>query len=110
MRVEAMAASHCDCIDLSTQEGDPWFREKGDFCLVSSARILCEVTGMELVCDANDLCDLANFTCPRHSYDSFEVPLKGFGNQCSEAPRSGLAYNTACVFLAAAAVLWSRPG
>ena len=75
--------SNCACLELSTQEESDQFKTYGSFCKENSADYLCSVLG-----DCGEWqCDLNDFGCKRIEYNQKEVPLRGFGGDCSEASK-----------------------
>lgn len=81
LRSKAMNASGCNCLELSTVEGDSMFKTEGDWCRESSGAKLCKVMGQcgEWQCAIDD------FHCKRMEYNTIFVPLKGYGQKCSLA-------------------------
>ena len=63
-RAEAMAASRCDCLQLSTQDDDISYVGPGDFCATNSGEVLCREIGLG-VCAA-----VANFLTSRAPVES----------------------------------------
>jgi hypothetical protein len=87
---------------ISTKEDDISFTREGDFCLKNSGHLLCKKLALD-ICDKCD--DLKDFNCACGEYNAIKVPLKGFGNECSEGMMLsnslllGLAYLAAAFFL-----------
>ena len=79
LRKDAMSISSCDCTQLSTGPADDSFTVDNDFCLQNSGHLLCYAAGR---C-SKDECHVRDFSCPRRGYDSVNVPLRGFGGDCS---------------------------
>ena len=82
LREEAMTTSECNCLQLSTKTSDLSYTKTGDWCLKNSGRILCSELGRCGIWE----CALEDFHCPRRDYNQKEVPLKGFGDNCSYGP------------------------
>jgi hypothetical protein len=104
LRTKAMAASRCDCVQLSTKEGDMSYTREGDFCLRNSGEILCE----EVDLDVNSECELKDFACARREYDRIQVPVKGYGNECNAGPVLGSALVFGATILAIVTALFVR--
>lgn len=81
LREEAMNYSNCNCLELSTQPEELSFHIEGDWCHMNTGRILCH----ELERCGVWNCNLVDFHCPRREYNTHFVPLKGYGNVCSNA-------------------------
>jgi hypothetical protein len=81
LRGEAMNTSGCKCLELSTSPDDPLIKNSGDWCRESSGHKLCEALGIcgQWQCSMND------FHCKRMEYNTIDVPLKGYGNECNHA-------------------------
>jgi hypothetical protein len=60
------------------------------------------------MCDGVMNCELSDFNCPRKNYNRIDVPLRGFGDDCSNdassIPTSWIAWG----YVALAAVYYSR--
>ena len=84
-RAEAMAASRCDCLQLSTQDDDISYVGPGDFCATNSGEVLCREIGLG-VCRG---CEFPDFACARREWDRREIPLRGRGNECNGGPILG---------------------
>ena len=80
LRAEAIILSQCNCLELSTKEDEISYTREGDFCLKNSGHLLCEKIGLD-TCNKCD--ELKDFTCARREYDAIQVPLRGYGNECS---------------------------
>lgn len=84
LRFIAMNISNCGCLDLSVQTGSGVFykaEEGSDFCKENSGEYLC----MDLDRCGKWQCDISDYGCKRIEYNQQEIPLKGFGNECSVA-------------------------
>jgi hypothetical protein len=73
---DAMKASQCSCLELSTQQGDVAYTQDGDWCLQNSARMLCDIVGYCGVWN----CRIGDYMCPRYEWNKKVIPLKGPGN------------------------------
>jgi hypothetical protein len=62
---DAMTASDCTCLELSTQTDDDSYHIEGDFCSENSARLMCTFLGH---CGDWD-CRISDFMCPRYAYN-----------------------------------------
>lgn len=83
LRNISMSVSNCACLDLSIQEENKLFKSDGSFCKENSADYLCSYLG-----DCGEWqCDLTDFGCKRIEYNQKEIPLRGFGGDCSEASK-----------------------
>jgi len=107
MHQEAMAASDCSCLELSTQENEPSYRVPGDWCLHNSARMLCDKLGFCGVWG----CRIDDFMCPRYEWNKKTIAYKGPGHCDRKANAASSAYVLnvyvpAVSLLAAALVLW----
>jgi hypothetical protein len=80
---QAMALSHCECLELSTQDGDLSYHIEGDWCRRNSGRLLCNELDRCGVWD----CRLGDFMCPRHEYNQMRITLRNLGS-CSPAGRA----------------------
>lgn len=99
LRADALAESKCDCVDLSTKSDDIAFTKEGDFCRKSSGKLLCnQIDHYSHVCGQ---CELRDFACARREYNSLQVPLRGYGNECSVGTR---LISSAWLFVAAYAI------
>jgi hypothetical protein len=86
LRADAIVESKCDCLELSTDRDDIAYTKEGDFCLKSSGHLLCnQIEHYSHVCIQ---CELKNFACARREYDAVQLPLRGYGNECSAGTRS----------------------
>ena len=86
LRANAIAESKCHCLELSTDLDDITYTKEGDFCLKSSGHLLCnQIEHYSYVCKQ---CELKDFACARREYDALQVPLRGYGNECSAGTRS----------------------
>lgn len=72
---QAMSASGCDCLELSTQPTDIAYTYAGDWCKENSAYLLCDMIGYCGVWN----CRLGDFMCPRYEWNKQTIPLKGPG-------------------------------
>eukprot|EP00953_Heterococcus_sp_UTEX-ZZ885_P030795 16235-Heterococcus_DN1.PRE.4 len=97
LRRTAMATSGCDCLQLSTPEGDPKYRVEGDWCTANSGRLLCSIFDQCGIWN----CRISDFMCPRYEYNKYRVPLRGYGS-CSGAGRGAAAAVALTAVLAAA--------
>ncbi|CAM9318368.1 unnamed protein product [Chrysoparadoxa australica] len=75
-RQEAMAVSGCNCLELSTQPGDPAYHIDGDWCLHNTGRMLCDVFDQCGVW----ACSLNDFMCPRLEYNRYKIRFRGPGS------------------------------
>lgn len=82
LRIEAMNRSKCDCLALSLSQGDYHYEEEGSFCKRNSGDYLCSKLGQ---CGTWQ-CEVSDFGCKRNEYNLKEVPLRGYGDDCSSAP------------------------
>lgn len=65
LRIQALAYSGCNCLDLSTQKDDPMYKQEGDWCEKNSGFLLCDKLN---ACGEWD-CKLHDFQCSRIEYD-----------------------------------------
>jgi len=75
MHEEAMAASGCSCLELSTQPTEPAYTSAGDWCEHNSARLLCSTIGY---CGLWQ-CAEEDFMCPRFEWNKKYITYKGLG-------------------------------
>ncbi len=73
---QAMTASGCSCLELSTQEGAVAYTSAGDWCEQNSARMLCSIVGYCGVWD----CRISDYMCPRYEWNKKIIPYKGKGS------------------------------
>lgn len=73
---QAIAASGCSCLKLSTQPNEPSFISPGDWCRHNTGRMQCDELGF---CGYWD-CRIDDFMCPRHEYNKRLVKYAGQGN------------------------------
>ncbi len=84
LRFASMNMSNCNCLELSVpNDSDVVMGDDKFFCKENSGEYLCEDLGR---C-GEWLCEVADYACKRRFYDQQEVPLKGYGNDCSGASR-----------------------
>jgi hypothetical protein len=107
LRAQAIRTSKCDCLQLSTQNSSKAYRTEGDFCRTNSAAMLCS-DSTHVMCSGVMNCELSDFNCPRMNYNRIDVPLRGFGDDCSSdascIPTSWIAWG----YMALAAVYYAR--
>ena len=72
---QAMTASGCSCLELSTQPSETSYHIEGDWCSENTARLLCTMTGYCGVWN----CRIDDFMCPRYEWNKKSIPLKGPG-------------------------------
>lgn len=78
---EAMTASNCLCMELSTPDNSPLYHIEGDWCRRNSARLMCDIFDM---CGRWE-CSLEDFMCPRYEYNTlYDRILERYGS-CSGA-------------------------
>lgn len=80
MHLQAMKASGCSCIDLSTKESQSSYVVEGDWCRHNSGMMVCKELGFCGVWE----CDLADFHCPRLEWNRQSIPLRGPGSCISD--------------------------
>lgn len=106
LRVQAMKASQCDCLELSTQNTSLTFTREGDFCRSNSAAMLC-FDSTHNMCSFAVGCEIDDFSCPRTKYNMAEDISRGFGNECtSSANEQSLLFPLA--YLAMTIVLYAK--
>lgn len=76
IHVQAMEASECSCLELSSQPGDSAYVLDGDWCRHNTGRMQCEILGM---CGFWE-CRIDDFMCPRYEYNKRTIPYAGEGN------------------------------
>jgi hypothetical protein len=72
---QAMAASGCSCLELSTQPGEVAFTKEGDWCSQNTGRLLCDLVGYCGVWN----CPMEDFMCPRYEWNKKNIMYKGMG-------------------------------
>ena len=85
IHVEAMDASGCSCLELSSQPGDSAYVIAGDWCRHNSGRMECEILGF---CGFWE-CRIDDFMCPRYEYNKRTIPYAGEGDCRNFASRLG---------------------
>jgi hypothetical protein len=85
---QAMTASSCNCLALSTQSTDSSYTAEGDWCRENSARLLCTTLGYCGIWD----CDLDDFMCPRYEWIKKSIAYIGTGVCRSSASRSHFSF------------------
>ncbi len=88
LRFVALNVSRCDCLQLSFGPALLPKKLKGGFCYQNSGDFLCTELGQ---CGSWE-CAEHDFGCKRIEYNQIEVPLRGFGDQCSHASRFSGTY------------------
>lgn len=93
----AMAASGCNCLELSTQNTSDAYTAAGDWCAHNSARLLCDMLGYCGVWE----CATSDFMCPRYEWNKKQIAYLGPGTCTSAAnsftSMSGVFFS--CVFV-----------
>jgi hypothetical protein len=73
---EAMTASGCSCLELSTQPSSVSYHVEGDWCEENTARMMCSMVGFCGVWD----CRIDDFMCPKYEWYKKNIALKGPGS------------------------------
>lgn len=93
----AMAASGCNCLELSTQNTSDAYTAAGDWCSHNSARLLCDMLGYCGVWE----CATSDFMCPRYEWNKKQIAYLGPGT-CTSAAKSHMSMSGvyfSCVFV-----------
>lgn len=98
---DAMEASECSCLELSTQSSDTSYHIEGDWCNENTARLLCSMTGYCGVWN----CRIDDFMCPRYEWNKKSIPLKGPGTCDRSAAPSLKVMSVVTVVVTAIATL-----
>jgi hypothetical protein len=73
---QALAASGCSCLQLSTQPNEPSYISPGDWCRHNTGRMQCDELGF---CGYWE-CRIDDFMCPRYEYNKRLIRYAGKGN------------------------------
>lgn len=87
---QALEASSCSCLQLSTQPDEPSYITPGDWCRHNTGRMQCDELGF---CGYWE-CRIDDFMCPRHEYNKRLIRYAGKGNCRNSASKLSSSYAT----------------
>ena len=94
---EAIAASGCSCLELSTQPKENSYVTEGDWCRHNSGFMLCQEIGYCGVWE----CSIEDFMCPRYEWNKMSIPYKGPGT-CIRGAAASSSFNSATLLFSTA--------